>query len=125
MADQNRTNGNGKHVRRGIIVAILAVIVLAAFISHRRGTVAVRSDRVSKQDLVTSISTNGKVEPIENFEAHAQSPTTIKKIYVREGQQVHAGDMLMQLEDADVRAQAARARAQVRAAEVDQSAIQS
>ena len=106
MADQNRAaNGNGKNVRRGIVIAILAVIVLAAFISHRRGSVPVRVDKVTKQDLVTSISTNGKVEPIDNFEAHAPAATTVKKIHVREGQQVHAGDLLMRLEDADVRAQ--------------------
>ena len=125
MAEHTRTNGNGKYVRRGIIVAILAVIVLAAFISHRRGTVAVRTDRVIKQDLVTSISTNGKVEPIENFEPHAAAATTVKKIYVREGQQVRKGELMMQLEDADVRAQAARAAAQVKTAEADQNAIKS
>jgi len=125
MAEHTRTNGNGKYVRRGIVIAILAVIVLAAFISHRRSTVAVRADRVTKQDLVTSISTNGKVEPIESFEPHAPGATTVKKIYAREGQQVHKGDLLMQLEDADIRAQAARAAAQVKAAEADQNAIQS
>jgi len=125
MAEHTRTNGNGKYVRRGIVIAILAVIVLAAFISHRRSTVAVRGDRVTKQDLVTSISTNGKVEPIESFEPHAPGATTVKRIYVREGQQVHKGELLMQLEDADVRAQVARAHALEKAAEADRNAIQS
>src|SRR5437764_12623159 len=126
MAEHTRSlNGNGKHIWRGIIIAILAVIVLAAFISSRRGDVAVRADHVTKQDLVTSISTNGKVEPIQNFEAHAPAPTTVKKIFVREGQHVRTGDLLMQLEDSDARAQAARALAQVKAAEADQHAIQS
>jgi len=125
MAEQNRTNGNGKHVWRGIIIAILAVIVLAAFISSRKGDVPVRVDHVTKQDLVTTISTNGKVEPIENFEAHAPAATTVRKIYVREGQHVRLGELLMQLDDADARAQAARALAQVKASEADQHAIQS
>lgn len=126
MAEPTRTaNGNGKHVVRGVIIAVLAVIVLAAFISQRRGSVPVRTDRVTKQDLVTSISTNGKVEPIENFEAHAPASTTAKRIYVHEGEEVHAGQLLMQLDDADVRAQAARALFQVKAAEADQSAVQS
>lgn len=126
MAERSKTpNGNGKHVLRAVIIAVLAVIVLAAFISRRRGAVPVRVDRVSKQDLVTSISTNGKVESIENFEPHAPAATTVKRIYVHEGEQVHAGQLLMQLDDADVRAQAARALAQVKAAEADQSAVQS
>jgi len=126
MAEQTRqSNGNGKHVWRGIIIAILAVIGLAAFISSRKGQVPVRVDHVTKQDLVTTISTNGKVEPIENFEAHAPAATTVRKIYVREGQHVRQGELLMQLDDADSRAQAARALAQVKASEADQHAIQS
>lgn len=124
MAESRRLNGNGKHVWRFVVVAILAVIVLAAFISRHKGEVPVRFDRVTRQDLVTSISTNGKVEPIENFEAHSPSATTVRKIYVREGQQVRKGDLLMQLDDADVRATAAKALAQTKAAEADQSAIQ-
>src|SRR5919201_3767032 len=99
MAERTRTNGNGRHVWRFVIVAIGAVLVLAAFISSRKGTVSVRYDRVTKQDLVTSISTNGKVEPIQNFEAHSPAPTTVKRLYVREGQQVHAGEILIQLEE--------------------------
>ena len=125
MVDSRRTNGNGKHVWRFLIVAIVAVIVFGAFISQHRGEVPVRADRAVKQDLVTSISTNGKVEPIHDFEPHSPEPTTVKKIYVRPGQLVHAGDLLMELDDADVRAQAARALAQVKAAEADQNAVRS
>jgi HlyD family secretion protein len=125
MAEQTRTNGNGRHVWRFVFIAVVAVIVLAAFISSRKGEVPVRVDRAVKQDLVTSISTNGKVEPIRNFEPHSPAPTTVKAIYVREGEKVRAGQLLMQLDDADVRAQAARAVAQVRAAEADQHAVQS
>lgn len=126
MAETRRPlNGNGKHVWRAIIIAIVAVILLAAFISRRKGDVPVRFDRVTKQDLVTSISTNGKVEPIDNFGPSAPGPTTVRKIYVREGQKVRTGDLLMQLDDADARAQAARALAQMRGAEADQHAIQS
>jgi HlyD family secretion protein len=123
MAERTK-NGNGRHVWRFVIVAIVAVIVLAAFISSRKSSVPVRADRVTRQDLVTSISTNGKVEPLQIFEPHSPIPTTVKKIYVREGQQVKAGEMLMQLEDSDVRAQVARAQAQLKGAEADQHAIQ-
>jgi HlyD family secretion protein len=123
MADSRRQNG--KHVWRFVIVAILAVIVLAAFISQHKGEVPVRYDRATKQDLVTTTSTNGKVEPIQSFEPHAPGATTVKKIYVHEGQLVRAGDLLMQLDDADVRALAAKALAQVKAAEADQNAVKS
>lgn len=122
MAERTK-NGNGRHVWRFVIIAIVAVIVLAAFISSRKSSVPVRADRVTRQDLVTSISTNGKVEPLQLFEPHSPIPTTVKKIYVREGQQVKAGELLMQLEDSDVRAQVARAQAQLKGAEADQHAV--
>jgi HlyD family secretion protein len=126
MAERvRRPNGNGKRIWRAIIFAVLAVVVLAAFISSRHGEVAVRADRVTKQDLITSISTNGKVEPLQSFEPHSPIATTVKAIHVREGQQVHTGELLMQLDDTDLRAQSAKALAQVRAAQADQSAVES
>src|SRR5438045_1780292 len=101
------------------IAVALVVVLLAAFVSRRRGEVYVRADQANIQNLANTISTNGKVEPMDNFEAHAPAPTTVKKIFVKEGQWVKAGTMLIQLNDADARAQAARALAQLRAAEAD------
>ncbi len=67
------------------------------------------------------ISTNGKVEPIQNFEAHSPVPTTVKRLYVKEGDHVRQGQLLLQLDDADLRSQAARAQAQIKSAQSDQS----
>jgi HlyD family secretion protein len=102
-----------------LIAVALVVILLAAFVSRRRGEIFIRADQVSIQDLENKISTNGKVEPTDNFEAHSPAPTTVKKIFEHEGQWVKAGTLLLQLDDADARAQAARALAQLRAAEAD------
>src|SRR5690242_13968540 len=88
-----------------LIGVALVVILLAAFVSRRRGEVFVRADQAGIQDLVNTISTNGKVEPTDNFEAHSPAPTTVKRILVHEGQWVKAGTLLIQLDDADARAQ--------------------
>lgn len=69
------------------------------------------------------ISTNGKIEPIQNFEAHAPIATTVKRLLVKEGDHVRKGQLLLQLDDADIRSQAARALAQVKTAQADQSAL--
>ena len=69
------------------------------------------------------VSTNGKIEPIQNFEAHAPISTTVKRLLVKEGDHVRKGQLLLQLDDADIRTQAARALAQVKAAQADQSAL--
>jgi HlyD family secretion protein len=71
------------------------------------------------------VSTNGKVEPLQNFEAHAPVGTTVQKLLVHEGDHVKKGQLLVQLDDAEARSQAARALAQMRASDADISAIQS
>jgi HlyD family secretion protein len=71
------------------------------------------------------ISTNGKVEPVQSFEAHAPVGTTVKKLLVKEGDRVKKGQLLAQLDDADASSQAARALAMVRTAQADASALRS
>lgn len=69
------------------------------------------------------ISTNGKVEPIRNFEAHSPVATTVKHLFVKEGDHVRQGQLLLQLDDADLRSQAARAQAQIKAAQADKADV--
>src|SRR5262249_19235915 len=65
----------------------------------------------------------GKVEPIQNFEAHAPVPTTVKRLFVKEGDRVRKGQLLLQLDDAEVRTQAARALTQMKSAQAEQSEL--
>ena len=87
----------------------------------RPGPLKVRATKVERGPIRSLISTNGKVEPIQNFEAHSPVPTTIKKLLVKEGDHVRKGQLLLQLDDADLRSQAARAQAQMKAAQADQA----
>jgi HlyD family secretion protein len=102
---------------------LLAVIVLAAFVSMRDEVIVVRSAKVERSAMRSIISTNGKVEPMQNFEAHAPVSTTVRKIFVKEGDHVKKGQILLQLDDADVRSQAARAQAQIKTAQADVQAV--
>ncbi|HKS73957.1 MAG TPA: efflux RND transporter periplasmic adaptor subunit [Terriglobales bacterium] len=96
---------------------LVAVIVLASFVSMRDEVVLVRAAKVERGTMRNVISTNGKIEPIQNFEAHSPVNTTVRKILVKEGQHVKKGQLLLQLDDADARSQAARAQAQMKAAQ--------
>ena len=87
----------------------------------RPGPLKVRTTTVERGPIRSLISTNGKVEPIQNFEAHSPVPTTVKHLFVKEGDHVRQGQLLLQLEDADLRSQAARAQAQMKSAQADQS----
>jgi HlyD family secretion protein len=83
----------------------------------------VRVARAQRGPIRSLVSTNGKVEPLRNFEAHAPIATTVKRLLVKEGDRVKRGQLLVQLDDADIRAKAASAQAQIRAAQADQSAL--
>lgn len=106
-----------------LIGLILAVVLLAAFISLRRARVAIRVGKAETGTVTASISTNGKIEPINNFEAHAPAATTVIRVDVQQGDWVKAGQLLLQLQDADARAQAAKAQAQLRGAQADLNAV--
>jgi HlyD family secretion protein len=123
-SENGHRNGNGKRTWLVIIGLILAVVVLAAFVSLRRSQVAIRVGRAERGTITASIATNGKIEALSNFQAYAPMPTTVKKISVQQGDWVKAGQILLRLDDADARLQAARAQAQLKGAEADLSAVQ-
>ncbi len=95
------------------------VIVLAAFVFHRDDGVPVRTAVVERGMIRSLVSTNGKIEPVNNFEAHAPVSTSVRRVLVKEGDSVKRGQLLVVLDDADARAQAARAQTQLRAAQAD------
>src|SRR5579872_5341894 len=105
-------------------VAIAAAVLLFASLS-RDPAVPVRAVTAERSTIRSVVSTNGKVEPLQNFEAHTPIGTTVKKLFVREGEHVKKGQLLVQLNDAKARSQAAQAKAQVLTADADFSGIQS
>ena len=122
-SENGQRNGNGKRTWIIITGLIVAVVVLAAFVSLHRSQVAIRVGRAQRETITASIATNGKIEALDNFQAYAPMPTTVKKIFVKQGDWVKPGAMLLQLEDADARMQAARAEAQLKGAEADLTAV--
>ncbi len=118
-------NSSGRRPRRWWVTAfaILAgVIVLAAFVTRRDDAILVRTAVVEQGAIRSLVSTNGKIEPVNNFEAHAPVATNVQRVLVREGDTVKKGQLLVALDDADARAQAARAKTQLKTADADLSA---
>ncbi len=122
MAATNNSNGHParRKARTWITVGVLAA--LAAIPFFRRPTpLRITTTTVQRGSIRSLISTNGKVEPIQNFEAHAPVATIVKRLFVKEGDHVRKGQLLLQLDDADLRSQAARAQARIKAAQADQA----
>jgi len=122
-------NGNSSGRQPGrwwvtVLVLIAAAGLLAALVSHRDDSVPVRTAMVERGTIRSLVSTNGKIEPLNNFEAHAPAAMSVQHIYVKEGDAVKKGELLLVLDDADARAQAARAQTQLRSAQADLSAAE-
>ena len=106
-------------------MACASALALLLLYSYLHPTpLKVRETKVQRGPIRSVVSTNGKVEPIQNFEAHAPIATTVRRLLVKEGDHVRKGQLLAQLDDDDIRTQAARAQAQIRTAQAYQSAPQ-
>src|SRR6266404_710008 len=105
-----------------ILVALAAIISLAASYSAK-SEIPVKAGKVERESIVNTISTNGKIEPALNFQGRSAGPSLVRKVLVHEGDQVQAGQLLVQLDESEAQAQAARAKAQLRSAESDLAAM--
>jgi HlyD family secretion protein len=106
------------------LAVVLAVVLFASFGNRRSDWVPVRAAIIVRDNIRSVISTNGKIEPVQNFEAHAPVPTTVRRLLVKEGDHVKQGQLLLQLDDAEARSQAARALAQLKRAQADLNAVE-
>lgn len=100
------------------------LIVLLLYSYFHNAPLKVLATGVQRGEIRSVVSTNGKIEPIQSryMEAHAPIATTVRRIYVKEGDPVHQGQLLLQLDDADIRSQAARAQAQIKTAAANEAA---
>jgi HlyD family secretion protein len=114
-------------VRRSSIGLIFFVVVLAAIIAwgvtRKAAPPEVPFARTSRETIVSTIATNGKVEPIEWATARAGRAGTVQKIFVHRGQTVRAGDPLVALDTSQVAANVAAAQARVTEAQAQETVI--
>jgi HlyD family secretion protein len=118
-------NGRAKPMVLWSLAAVLLIIVFFAVRRLTREELPLRVAQATMQDLITTDSTNGKIEPQHNFEAHAPAPATVKHLYVRAGESVPKGKLLLSLDDADAVARSASALAALRGAEASYQSAES
>ena len=106
------------------IALIFASLVLIAFYLFSRDIVEVRVSEVSRQNLISPVSTNGKVEPIDPFFAHASAPGIVERLFVDAGQQVKAGQLLVIMRNPDASARVASASTALTTAQLNAKQVQ-
>jgi HlyD family secretion protein len=114
---------------RNRIVMFLVLAALMAFVlvrlSGRQPVAKVSAVPPMRENLVSSISSNGKVEPIAPFVVRAQLDTFVERVSAVEGQSLKKGQVLLQLNVKDAAAQLADARSKLLRADDDLRAAKS
>src|SRR2546423_6693438 len=111
---------------RIVMFRVLALIVafLLIRLSGRQPVAKISVVTPTRQNLVASISSNGKVEPIAPSVMRAQLDTFVERVGAVEGQAVKRGQLLLELDVKDAAAQLADARSKLLRAEYDLRAAQ-
>jgi HlyD family secretion protein len=111
-----------------ILLTVAAAALFATLFFVVRGlthdSVRVRTAQVTLQTISDTASTNGKVEPVEEFQAHAPFPGVVQKIYVDVGDKVQAGRLLVSMDDTEARSRVASATANLVQAELTLSQME-
>ncbi len=105
---------------------LLLIVVFFVARSMTREHLTIRAAKATRAQLEKTVSTNGRVEPEVNYQFHSPTNTTVKAVYVQQGDVVPAGKLLIELDDLPARARVASAESGVKSAEVSyESAIHS
>jgi HlyD family secretion protein len=105
------------------LAAIVAFVLVR--ISGRQPVAKISATRPVRQNIVASVSSNGKVEPIAPYMVLARLDTFVQKVYAAEGQSVKKGQLLLELDVKDATAQLAEAKAKLLRAQDDLRVAQS
>ena len=98
------------------VSAVLLVIVFFVVRSFTRDRLEIHAFPAAHQPLLSTISTNGRVEPEENYEIHSPIATSVKAVFVQPGDVVAVGKLLIVLDDTQARAHLASAESGVKSA---------
>jgi HlyD family secretion protein len=105
----------------GLLIIVAAVLGIRSLTRER---IQVRVAQASFQNLVRQVSTNGKVEPIQEFQAHAAASGEVARLYVEVGDQVKPGTMLVKMADSQVQQQISASQLSIKSAQVGLDTIE-
>ena len=111
-----------RKLRNRILLYLLLAGVLAyamVELSGRKPVPKISAVTPMRENLVSSISSNGKVEPIAPFVMRAQLDTFVEKVRATEGQTVKKGQVLLELDVKDAAAQLSEAKGKLLRAQDD------
>lgn len=98
-------------------LGVVLVVVFLTAKSMLRDRLPVRAVQVKSEELLNTVSTNGRMEPEHNFQFFSPVATSVKTVQVQPGDVVPAGKLLVTLDDVVPRARVATAQSGLKAAQ--------
>jgi HlyD family secretion protein len=101
--------------RRVLVILGLVVVGVGGllYLNSRRPAPLVRVAKVTRADIQSVITSNGKVEPVAPSTLRARFDGFVNRVVATEGQSVQRGQLLLAMDDTQVRAQLEQARAEL------------
>jgi len=103
--------------------AVVLVVVFLMARSALRERLTVRAAEVRHEQIVNTVSTNGRVEPEQPYEFYSPLATTVTSVHVQTGDLVPRGKLLLVLDNVEARARVAAAESGVKAAQAQVYAV--
>jgi HlyD family secretion protein len=110
--------------RSWLTVVLIAVTAVAVWIlSRRTAPPEVDFVKVTRETIVNSLGTNGKVEPIEWQPARAERAGTITRVFIARGQHVRKDEPLVELDTRVANAELGKAQAAIKQAKTQEQVV--
>jgi|SRR5579864_995552 len=106
----------------GLIVAL--AIVGFSVTQGQKGVVTVQTGKVARQDIASYVTASGEIKPDVQVNVGANAMGRITKLFVKEGDHVRKGQLLVQLENIQSASDVAGAKAALESSMTDQIAAQ-
>jgi HlyD family secretion protein len=116
MPQKEKTRNNSYVTWTIALILVVAIIFTVRRLTRER--VVIRTATVTYQNLDSTTSTNGKVEPIHEFQAHAAFAGVVERLYVNVGDRVNEGTLLAKMDDSDIKARLASSALSISTAQV-------
>jgi HlyD family secretion protein len=115
-------------VKPRAILAVLVVVVLGALawalVSWKNQPPEIPFAKVARETIVSSVSTNGKVEPIDWVVARAERSGPVGAILIERGKQVQEGATLVEIDASEAKADLASAQSRMEQAHAELAVLE-
>lgn len=110
--------------RSWVVILVLGACAITAWVAFKK-TMPPEVDftKVTRETMVSTLPTNGKVEPIEWLPVRAERTGVVTKVLVGRGQQVSQNEPLIELDTRVANAEVSKAQAAIKEAKTQQQVL--